>query len=287
MENSIQEKVLIVRLHISKYNPWGYDREAARKVAQIENSKESDVHTTKRKISKKAIQEISDLLNKAYTYHISVTMPSGAEGDRLITTDMYPAYCQRMNSFQVQVNAAVDRFIPEYPSWISEAQERLQGLFKDSDYPSVNEISSKFSLRYSFLPLPSVNNIVVDLVNGELSKIKQSVTEEMNKMSATAMKSLWDRTYDAIAHMAEILGNSEARLHATLISNVGVLCGVLKSLNFSNDPELESLRMKIETRLAGRDPEELRKNRSIRLEVAEDAKAIVAEISEKRKLRVD
>lgn len=283
----MEEKVLIVRLHISKWNPWGYDRQAAQKVAADEGAKTEDVHTTKRKISKKAIQEISDLMQRAYAYHISVTMPSGAEGDRLITTDMYSAYVQKMEEFKIKVNEAVDKFVPEYPSWVAEAQGRLQGLFKESDYPPVSQIREKFSMKYSFLPLPSVNNIVVNLVNGELSKIRQSVTDEMSKMSATAMKSLWDRTYDAIAHMAEILGNSEARLHATLIGNVKTLCDVLKSLNFSNDPDLEALRMKIETRLTGHDPEELRKFRNIRLEVAQEAKAIVAEISEKRKIRLE
>jgi hypothetical protein len=284
---NMEEKVLIVRLNISRWNPWGYDHKAAEKVAADEGAKKEDVHTTKRKISKKAIQEISDLLNRAYIYHISVTMPSGAEGDRLITTNMYPQYCQKMEEFKSKIKEAVDKFVPDYPTWVAEARDRLKGLFKESDYPSVTDIRDKFSLRYSFLPLPSLNNIVVNLMNGELSKIKQSVMDEMNKMSKTAMKSLWDRTYDAVAHMVEILSNSEARLHATLISNVKTLCDILKSLNFSNDPELEAMRLRIETKLAGHDPEELRKNRNIRLEVAEEAKAIVAEISEKRKLRIE
>jgi len=284
---NMEERVLIVRLSISRWNSWTYDKKAAEQVATSEGAKKEDVHTTKRKISKKAIQEITDLMNKAYIYHISVTMPSGSEGDRLITTDLYPQYCEKMESFKQHISDAVAKFIPEYPQWVAEARERLQGLFKESDYPSVDQISNKFSMKYSFLPLPSVNNLVVNLMNGELSKIRQSVTEEMNRMSETAMKSLWDRTYDAIAHMAEILGNADARLHATLISNVKNLCDVLKSLNFSNDPDLEAMRLRIETRLAGHDPEELRKHRSIRLEVAQEAKAIVAEISEKRKLRIE
>lgn len=287
MSVNMEERVLIVRLNMSRWNPWGYDREAARKVATDEGAKKEDVHTTKRKISKEAIKDINDLMNKAYSYHISVTMPSGAEGDRLITTDLYTEYCQKMDEFKTKINTALDKFLPEYPQWVEEARTRLQGLFKVEDYPSVEQVRGKFSIRYSFLPLPSVNNIIVKLVNGDLANVRKSVEEEMSKMSQTAMKSLWDRTYDAIAHMAEILGNSEARLHATLISNVKSLCDVLKSLNFNNDAELEAMRIKIETRLAGHDPEELRKFRNIREEVAREAQAIAVEISEKRKIRLE
>jgi hypothetical protein len=286
MENSIHEKVLIVRLHISKWNPWSYDKKAAEKVALDEGAKKEDVHTTKRKISKKSLQEINDLMNKTYAFHLSVTMPSGNEGDRLITTDMYPGYCEKMTQYETKIKEAVDKFVPEYPAWVDEARVRLQGLFKESDYPSAAEVRNKFSIRFSFLPLPSVNNIVVNLVNGEVDKIRKSVTEEMAKMSETAMKSLWDKTYDAVAHMAEILG-SDARLHKSMLDNMTGLCSVLNSLNFSNDPELEAMRVKIESRLVGLNPEELRKSRSVRDMVASEAKAIVAEISGKRMIRLE
>lgn len=285
--SSIQEKVLIVRLHISKWNPWGYDREAARKVAEDKGAKKEDVHTTKRKIAKKAIQKITDLMSNAYMYHISMTMPSGTEGDRLITTNLYSNYCEKMSGYKHKIDEAVDEFIPNYPQWIEDARSRLGSMFKESDYPPASEVRMKFNITYSFLPLPSVNNIVVDLVNGEVSKIRQSVEEEMNRVRETAMGSLWNRMYDSVAHMAERLSNREAIFRDSLVGNVQEQCDILKSLNFSNDPELESMRQRIEVRLAGRDPNELRKSRSIREDVAREAQAIVVEISEKRKLRLE
>jgi len=285
---NIQERLLIVRLHISKWNPWGYDKEAARKVAETEGSKSEDVHTTKRKISKDAVKEIIDIMQKAYAYHVSNTMPTGGENDRIITTDHYPQYCEKMEDFKRQVNEALDKFVPTYPQWVEEARTRLGNLFKPGDYPDVTQIRSKFSMTYNFLPFPSADNLVLNLVNGELSRVRESVTAEMNRMSNTAMKSLWDRTYDSVAHMSEILGaETRTRITSAMVDNMKTLCNVLQGLNFNNDPELESLRMKIESRLAGVNPEDLRKNRTLRMEVAAEAKAITFEISEKRKLRLE
>lgn len=287
MANEIQQKLLVVRLHISKWNPWGYDKETAKRVAQEEGAKQGDVHTTKRKISKDAIKKITDIMSSVYAYHLEMTMPSGTEGDRLITIDFYDKYCGKMGEYKNQLNAALDEFVLQYPTWVTEASERLKGLFKEADYPATDQIRGKFSIIYNFLPLPSADNLTVNLMNGQLSQLRKSVEEEMNRISETAMGSLWDRIHKNVARMAEKLGDNDAIFRNSLIGNVKDLCEVLKSLNFSNDPELEAMRLRIETRLAGRDPEELRKSRNIREEVARDAKAIVVEISEKRKLRVE
>jgi len=284
---AVNDNILIVRLHQSRWSPWGYDKQAAKETAQKEGAKEGDVHTTKRKISKEAIKKITDILSKAYAFHIENTMPSGTEGDRLITTNLYEKYVQKMDEFKSQFYAEVEKFIPQYPQWIQEARERLKGLFKEEDYPTVNEIRSKFSMTYHFLPMPSSDHISVNLLNGQLSKVKQSVEEEMKRIQETAMKSLWDRIYENISRMAERLSDKDAIFRDSLIENVRDLCEVLKSLNFKNDPDLEAMRQRIETRLAGADPEVLRKFRNVRLEVAQEAKAIVAEISEKRKLRLE
>lgn len=287
MANEMQQKLLVVRLHISKWNPWGYDKATAERVAQEEGAKKGDVHTTKRKISKDAIKKITDVMGNAYVYHLETTMPSGTEGDRLITTDLYDKYCVKMGEYKNQLNAALDEFVTHYPTWVTEARERLKGLFKESDYPETSQIRGKFSITYNFLPLPSADNLTVNLVNGQLSQLRKSVEEEMNRISETAMGSLWDRIYENVARMAEKLGDNDAIFRNSLVGNVKDLCEVLKSLNFSNDPELEAMRLRVGTRLAGRDPEELRKSRNIREEVARDAKAIMVEISEKRKLRVE
>lgn len=169
MANEMQQKLLVVRLHISKWNPWGYDKQTADRVALEEGAKKGDVHTTKRKISKDAIKKITDIMSNAYSYHLEMTMPSGTEGDRLITTDLYEKYCNKMGEYKNQLNAALDEFVPQYPTWVAEARERLKGLFKESDYPSVSQIKGKFSITYNFLPLPSADNLTVNLVNGQLS----------------------------------------------------------------------------------------------------------------------
>ena len=129
-------------------------------------------------------------------------------------------------------------------------------------------------------------SLPASLLNGQAESIRKSVEDEMKNLQKNAMNDLWERIYNNVAHMAERLG-SDGRLFSSVIDNVKDMCDILKSLNFTNDPELESLRLRVETRLTGTDPEELRKFRKIRDDLAKEAKEIVLEISEKRKLRME
>ena len=281
------ENLLMVRLHTSDFDSWVYDHEAAAELADQKGAKKGDVHTTKRRLAKEATKPMTDITTAAYFYHTAVTMPTGNKGERIITTNLYETYNAKMQEFKTQLENAKAEFAPLYYSkWVPESKERLNGMAKDEDYPPVEKVLERFQMSWSFLPLPTSCALPSTLLAEQAESIRKSVEQEMESLQKNAMKSLWDRMYDAVAHMAERMG-SEGKLFGSVIGNVKDLTELLKSLNFSNDPELESLRQKVEARLSGFDPEDLRKNRTIRNQVAEEAKAIAFEISTKRKLRVE
>jgi hypothetical protein len=88
--------------------------------------------------------------------------------------------------------------------------------------------------------------------------------------------------------MAERLSNADAIFRDTLTGNIQSLCDVLKSLNITEDPELEAMRKRIDEKLTGYNPDSLRKGRNIRMEVAKEAQDILSHIEAlgKRKLMI-
>jgi hypothetical protein len=88
--------------------------------------------------------------------------------------------------------------------------------------------------------------------------------------------------------MAERLSNADAIFRDTLTGNIQSLCDVLKSLNITEDPELEAMRIRIDEKLTGYNPDSLRKGRNIRMEVAKEAQDILSHIEAlgKRKLMI-
>jgi hypothetical protein len=286
----LSTKLVVVYYTNPRWVPWKRDKAAGKETAETFRANESDTHLSKRLIAKDAIGLLTKTMNLAYTYHAKVSVPTGTKGMRVIAIGEMDTYRAKMDEYIQTAMEALEEFLTEYPTWIEEAKgeyARLGKLWKASDYPSESELRRQYDMRYKFLPLPSINGLV-GLVNGQADILRQSVMEEMKQIGEVSNRELWNRLYDAVAHMAERLGGTDNVFRDTLTGNIEELLGIARSLNVTNDRELEEMLKRIELRLTGIDPETLRKNRSIRLGVAREANGIANAIDSigRRKVRL-
>ena len=64
------------------------------------------------------------------------------------------------------------------------------------------------------------------------------------------MGEAWSRVQDLVEKTVERLANPEAVFRDSLVDNAVELCGLMPSLNLTNDPEMEAVRQTIERTLA-------------------------------------
>lgn len=160
-----------------------------------------------------------------------------------------------------------------------DARINLNGLFNDADYPSEAKIVGKYGFTVEVSPLPDKSDFRVNLADEEVEKIKVQIENRVESAKAFAMKDLWNRLYDVVAHMQGKLADSEAIFRNSLVENICKLCELLPKLNIDDDPALETMRQEVERKLCQVDAETLRTDLDTRQETAQNAQAILDAMS--------
>jgi len=178
-----------------------------------------------------------------------------------------------MTALKAEFEQAVAGFFANYNAVINEARIRLNGMFRDSDYPSRSEIEDKFGFRTTFMPVPN-NDIRVGLVSGEVDKLKLAIESEINNRLSDAVKDIWTRIKTQVGHMRDKLADEKSIFRDSLFQNLQELVELLPCLNVTNDVNIAKVCIDLKGLLA--DPDNVRNNPALRATKADEAEAILS-----------
>jgi hypothetical protein len=218
------------------------------------------------------------------TYVYENTLPWSDTGIRLLPTSKFMDFNDRMGKLEEEFVELVNDFVQVYPSLITAQAMALGDMFDRNEYPSAGEMSHKFSFRLNYMPVPKAGDFRVDVGNEAQEELQNKLAKLADERIELAMKDARERLKSHLERMMERLKVEEvngkvtkSRIHDTLIEGGLELCDVLKALNLTGDPVLESARAKLESLLRSVDVGDLRKHDSARVEV----RTQVAEIIDK------
>lgn len=177
-----------------------------------------------------------------------------------------------MSKLKAEFEQAIAQFFSNYNTVINDARVRLNGMFKESDYPTRSEIEDKFRFRTSFMPVPD-SDIRVGLVSGEVDKLRTSIESELNNRLADAVKDIWSRIKTTVGHMRDKLADSEAIFRDSLFENLQELIELLPCLNVTDDVHIASVCKSLKGLMA--DPGNVRNNPALRAAKADEAEVIL------------
>jgi hypothetical protein len=158
----------------------------------------------------------------------------------------------------------------------------LGDMFRRDDFPTANEIVTKFSFRVNYMPVPTAGDFRVDVGNAAQAELKDRLEKLTQERIDYAMADVRERLGNHLKRMSDRLttdyvqGEAKPRrFHDTLVEGALELCDLTKTLNIVNDIELETARRELEQLLVGVTPTELRKNDAIRKDVKKNVDAIL------------
>lgn len=212
------------------------------------------------------------------------TLPWGDEksGWRLLAAKDYIPYTQWVRSEEQAISQLADRLSGRYQDLQQLAKRHLNGIFDSANYPT--DIRERFSVTVDFAPIPAAGDIRVELGAEQIAAIEASVTVRVQQSVEVAMGEAWKRLHTCVAKMAERLNDNapgkvkkdgSKTFRDTLTENAVDLCAALKTLNLTDDPDLERMRARVEHDLSKLDPEQLRDDKTARAEAAEKAQDIL------------
>jgi hypothetical protein len=279
---SITSSAVQVEMNISVWTANKLDKSATEKVVADNSAVQNAAQVRKNLMAGTSLRkDISDYAAGCRLWHNTRTLPWADKGARLLSTSLFLDYKTEANIRRDTFNKMVDNFCTNYPALVQTSHNYLGTLFNHEDYPSVDEVRSKFGFRLVFSPVPESGDFRLQVAEQDLQDLRQQYEENFSSRLADAMREPWDRLHKLLIGMSEKLTDvegddeSKKRYHDTLITNAQTLCSLLTHLNVTKDPKLEQARRDLELTMLGADIDAIKESPEVRKGMKDKLDAIL------------
>lgn len=283
-EVGLASKALLVSLTIRMPPTTKKDQEASEETAASHQANEKAVSVNKRLWPKDAMQLFSKPASLARKVFAEQTLPWG-NGNRILAAVGYERFLSTMKIHEEAFWKGVDKFMEHVETYRSQARTDAGTLFREEDYSTLpEELRTKFDFELSFLPVPTQGDFRVTLSSMEQDRIKEQLSNSLQKSYSTAVKTSWERVYGVTKLMAERLQAFESGdtkiIRSAIVDNISELCDTLPALNLSGDPELIRMVDEVRTKLTGNTAQQLKVDGAALKQTRLDADAIARKVDQ-------
>lgn len=279
---------MLVEFNASVWTARKLDKSTTDEVVTNKNAAAKDAARVNKHLlaGRTELDTVQQMIGRARNYVYDHTLPWSDSGLRLLPTVNFVSFNERMSQFEEEFETLVASFIGIYPTLITAQALALGDMFKRDDYPTANEIMTKFAFRVGYLPVPTAGDFRVDIGNAAQEELKEKLNRMAEERVDAAMRDIRARLGEHLKRMSDRLTTDyvqgeakQRRFHDSLVDGALELCDLTKALNVINDPALESARRALEQALLGITPNELRKNEHIRQDTKKAVDAILNKFS--------
>lgn len=278
---SLSSSSMLVELSVSQWTGRKLDRHAGEEVARANNAKSGAASVTKKLIVCDELKAIGSLVSTVRATHYHMTLPWLDTGIRLLPTAQYFDYQKTMTDYQQQFGKMIEAFVQQYSWEVSRAQLTLGALFNADEYPSIESIRRKFSLRLSYIPMPDAGDFRIDVGNDAQQQLATQYQNMFDAKIGEAMNDLWSRLYDALRHMSNKLVDKDGKrqkLYESMLDNVMSLINLLDTCNITNDPDMARAKRELRDALEGVTTEQLKDSDLARRRTKSEIDSIIASL---------
>lgn len=285
---NLDTSAMLVEFNASVWTARKLDRSTTSEVVASKNAAAKDAARVNKHLlaGRTELDVITQAVNRARQYVYDNTAPWSDTGIRLLPNTRFMEFAAKMNEFDEEVAQLVRSFVDIYPTLITAQAMALGDMFKRDDYPTANEIMTKFSFRVNYMPVPASGDFRVDVGNAAQAELRARLEELTAERVENAMADVRKRLGEHLKRMSDrlttdyIAGEAKTRrFHDSLVDGALELCDMTKALNFTGDMGLEQARSTLEKLLVGVDPQELRKNEPLRQDTKKAVDAILDKFS--------
>jgi len=287
VKNSITERAMLVSLNIQQWMGAKHDKAISQEVARAHKSDVNMGRYQKLLVTKESLERLRQITSNARHEHYNRTLPWSDGGVRILSAQGYFDYAKRMRELENEWDAAVSEFLTKYPQWVAEARVRLNGLFREDDYPRFAQMRGKFSFGFKVQPIPAAQDFRVQLGDDQTAMVRSEIEESVNESLRIAMADVWERVRDVVARMVDrlraysVTNDGVANpFRDSLVTNIRELIDMLPTLNITQDKKLAQFAKRIDAELCGLSAEQLRENDAAREQTANAAETILKEMGD-------
>jgi len=264
---------MLTEFNASVWTARKLDKGATDEIVTAKNAAAKDAARVNKHLlaGRTELDVIQQMVGRARAYVYDNTLPWSDSGLRLLPTLNFEKFAAKMNAFEEEFESMVQAFVDIYPTLITAQAMALGDMFQRNDYPTQNEIMTKFAFRVNYMPVPTAGDFRVDVGNAAAQELKDKLNRLADERVEAAMADIRERLGTHLKRMSDRLTTDyvggeakQRRFHDSLVDGALELCDLTKNLNVVNDLTLEAARKELEQLLCGVSPQELRKNEAVR-----------------------
>ena len=285
----IQEQSLLARVSIKKWSNAKTDKNLTDEVAESKNANPDLIRVRKTLINAPVVKELTKLAGRVRNNIVGkLTIPWNEDGTRLLPVELIDRFEKELSDAKDRWGELTEELGDTYDTYIERAEHDLGDAFDATDYPSREDILSRYSIDVDYTPLPTGGDLRVSLPQDKLDKLREDVERQVQSKVEDAMETVHKRVVDTLNHLVDKLrafgvdaktGKAIGVFRDSTVENLNDLVEILAVLNVTGDPRLTAASNDLLTQLRDLDPEALRQSEGHRKDVAEKAQSIVDDLT--------
>lgn len=282
--NAITSGMMLITLNVSDWRARKLDKAETKQLNEMHQAKDNAGRVFKTLLPNSINHDnLMTQKGKIRNYIYAQTLPWAVDGARVLPVDRYLDVASTLGAMIDEWRGLLKTFLDGYAEDVRRATlpwpDGLGGLFKQEDYPRVDDIERLFHISVGFAPVPSANDWRVELAEEEMEVLRRSVEKQAAAGNERMMKEAWHRVHDVCKRAHERLSDEKGRFTSTLVTNALELAALLPSFNVTNDPDMAAAAKRIQKAFEGVDAEDLKAAPTVRQQVADDVGSIMDDYS--------
>lgn len=288
LSSSLASRAMLVTLNISQWSARKRDKTVTDEVNSQHGASSTAGNYNKHLLPDGALDDVQKVVSAARNEFVIRTLPWQNDGSRIMAADKYFEMSTWFQGHKTAFNAAVGTFLNQYDVHRQNAQAKLGSMFKDTDYPTREDLAQRFGIDFRVNLIAASDDIRLAMSDEDAARIRESVEQQVAEATNAAVREIYGRVKNVLDRMVDRLNAykpsqgkgkpAEGVFTSTLVTNVEELIGILPALNITGDPAIAALADKLKA-VTQFDATELREDAAARKATATSAQTILDSMS--------
>jgi hypothetical protein len=236
----LDEKAVLVQLQRSMYSP--YKRDEAESAAYGAGNVNKHLFEGRNNRVRQTISKFSEVR----TFFNDNTVP-WATGVRMLNIDHYFDFTSKLRKLIDDALAAADDLAANWDHEVQADLRRLQAiaaakgkpeLANPDDYPSADEIRSRFAIDVRYMPVPTAGDFRVNISDEDKASLQKQLEDAEDAAAKHVITEMIAPMKSAVEKLNVPIGADGAIFRDSLIDNIVEVADRMGRVNLSDDPTI-------------------------------------------------
>lgn len=277
----LHETCLLVSLRITLPPQTKTARQASTEVEHKYRTAKKQGKVVKQLFSPKDIKPLTQAMTQARNLFNELSLPYDA-AYRIIPSTGYFDFVEKLSAVSSEFDTKKHEFLREYHLIQSRSMLALGDLYDEDDYPSPARLGNmiNFTVESSVIPDVTAFDELAGLTPEALEEMKAKAAAGQQEKIEAALQDLFKRLFDSLNKASVKLADKDGVFRDTLIGNINSALVAIESLNLTGNQDLIDLATNVKAIIEEVSPDDLRTDKELRKETAEQTKAVLNKMSE-------